>query len=144
VHEVPLAKRALLTLDDEQRFAGQHEEVLLGVLPVVDRHRLAGFETCEVDAELQEIRRALEACALELAEHAAALALPPVRLARVEDEPALSLRNKAVFCGHELRLRDHQSVILPRCVRVGASTRRRERPRTVRDPRRSARIPTAG
>jgi hypothetical protein len=90
VHEVPRAQRTLLALDGEQRFAGKHEAVLLIVLTVVHRHRLAGTEECEVDPELQEIRRALEACALELTD-AATRALPPLRFARVKDEPALPL-----------------------------------------------------
>ena len=107
MQEVPPAKRALLTLDDGQCLAGEHEEVLLVVLPVVHRHRLAGCENGEVDPELHEIGRALEACALELAEHAAPLAFPPLRLARVDDEPALPFRDEPVGGRHELRLGDH-------------------------------------
>jgi hypothetical protein len=75
--------------------------------PVVHRHRLAGLEKREVDPELQEIRRSREAGALELAQDASTLALPPLRLARVEHEPALAVRNKSVLPQHELRLRNH-------------------------------------
>ena len=75
MHEVPPAERTLLALDDGECLASEHEEVLLVVLPVVHRHRLAGLENSQVDADLLEIRCALEARALELAEHAAAL--PP-------------------------------------------------------------------
>jgi hypothetical protein len=49
VHEVPLSKRSLLAFDDEQRFAGQDEEVLLVGFPVVHRHRLPGPEQRDVD-----------------------------------------------------------------------------------------------
>jgi hypothetical protein len=41
-------------LNDECAFAGEDEEVLLRVLAVVHRHRLAGLEDVEVDAELRE------------------------------------------------------------------------------------------
>src|SRR6186997_1484331 len=108
MEEVPLAKRALLALDDGQRLAGEHEEILLVVLVVVHRHRLAGAEDGDVDPELLEIRRALEACALELAEKASALAVPPLGSARVEDEPALSFRDESVLGRNELRLGNHQ------------------------------------
>ena len=56
VHEVPLPQRALLALDDEQRLAREHEEVLLIGLPVVHRHRLARPEHDEVDPDLREVR----------------------------------------------------------------------------------------
>jgi hypothetical protein len=108
VNEVPLAQAALLSLDHQQRLARQHEEVLLVVLPVVHGHRLAGPEQGEVDAELLEIGSALEAGTLELAEDAAALALPPLCVARVEDEPPLPLGDEAVLGLHELRLRGHR------------------------------------
>ena len=95
VDEVPPPERALLTLEDRERLAGEDEEVLLVVLPVVHRHRLAGAEDGDVDPELQEVRCTLEACALELAERAAARAFPPLRLAGVQDEPALPLSGPA-------------------------------------------------
>ena len=104
--EVPLPQRALVALDDRKRLAGEHEEVLLVVLPVVHRHRLAGPENGEVDPELLEIGCALEPRALELAEDAAALALPPLRLAGVDDEPALPLRDATVLGRDELATRE--------------------------------------
>ena len=109
MHEVPLTQRSLLTFYDRQRLARQHEEILLVGLAVIHRHRLAGTENGHVNSELQKISRALEACSFELTEEAATLAVPPLRLARVDDEPALSFRYKAVLCPHELRLRNHQS-----------------------------------
>src|SRR5207249_9181606 len=96
----PPSQPPLFALDDEQRLAGEHEEVLLVVFPVVHRHRFAGPEQGEVDPELEEVGRACEARSLELAEDAAALTLPPLRLARVEDEPALALRDEPVLRRH--------------------------------------------
>jgi hypothetical protein len=107
VHEVPLPERTLLPLDDQQRFAFEDEEILLVVLPVVHRHRLARLEQRQVDPELDEIRSALETRALELAQDPAAAALPPVCLARVDDEPALPFRDKPVLGRDELRLGNH-------------------------------------
>ena len=60
VHEVPLPERPFVALDDQQRLAGKHEEVLLIGLPVVHRHRLAGRQGDEMDADLWELRLAFE------------------------------------------------------------------------------------
>src|SRR6185503_20343057 len=97
-------------------------EVLLVALPVVHRHRLAGPEDGEIDPELLEVERTLEAGALELAEHAAALALPPLRVACAKDEPALSLRDEAVLGAHELRLGRHRPTMPPRMGRQQRTT----------------------
>jgi hypothetical protein len=105
VHEVPGSQLPLLALDDEQCLAGEYEEVLLVGFPVVHRHRLAGLESREVDPELVEVQRAVEAGALELAEGAAPVALPPLRLAGAEDEPALAPRDAPVLGLDELGLR---------------------------------------
>ena len=103
VHEVPLAQRALLSLDDQEGFAGEHEEILLIGLPVVHRHGLARSKHGEVDAELREV-----GLALEPADRGAALGVAPPRLARVDDEPALALRDEAVLGRLELRLGNHE------------------------------------
>src|SRR6476619_7034684 len=124
VDEVPGTQRPLLALDHEHRLAAQHEEVLLVSLPVVHRHRLAGAEDGEIDPELLEVERALEAGALELAEDTAALAFPPLRLACAQDEPALSLRDEAVLGAHELRLGRHRPT-MPRALIVTGGRRRR-------------------
>ena len=58
VEEIPARQRALGAVDDQQALACEHEEVLLRVLTVVHRHRLAGREDVEVDAELREARLA--------------------------------------------------------------------------------------
>jgi hypothetical protein len=55
VHKVPLSQRTPLALDDEQRLAGEHEEVVLIGLPVIHRHRLAWREDVEADPELREV-----------------------------------------------------------------------------------------
>jgi hypothetical protein len=53
---------------------------------VVHRHRLTRREDAEVDPELRETR-----LALELADGWEARPVAPPRLARIQDEPALSL-----------------------------------------------------
>src|SRR3712207_8783479 len=55
VDEVPRSQRALLALDDQERLAGEHEEVLLLGLPVVHAQRLARPEHEQVDADLREV-----------------------------------------------------------------------------------------
>ena len=83
VEEVPLSQRPLLSLDDERARAVEHEERLLTVLAVIHRHRLAGREHVEVEAHLGEAL----AVGLESAELAHG-GVVPLRIARVEDEPA--------------------------------------------------------
>lgn len=102
--EVPRPQRTLLTLDDQQAFAAQDEKVLLARLFVVHRHRHPGRQHVEVDAELLEpcVVLALEATV------GAELVVPPLSLARVDDEPARALRDAAV----EFRLRNHRVSIL--------------------------------
>src|SRR5688500_11279793 len=52
VHEVPLPQRPFLALDDDERLAGEYEEVLLVGFPVVHPDRLAWPEEEQVDSEL--------------------------------------------------------------------------------------------
>ena len=85
VDEVPRLQRTFLALDEEESLAVQDEEVFLLVLAVVPAGRLAGLEHTDVDAELREVDVAFEAC--ERAEDS----FQPARLARVEDEPAVTL-----------------------------------------------------
>ena len=80
MHEVPPPERPLLALDDQQRFPGKHEEVLLIGLPVVHRHRLTGRECDEVDPHLRKLR-----LTLEYAVGAPPLPGAPACLARIED-----------------------------------------------------------
>ena len=91
VDEVPLPQRPLLALDDQHRLAGDDEEVLLVGLPVIHRHRLARPEHADVDPELREVQ-----LALEVAERRAPLGVVPARVAGVEDEPAVRLRDETL------------------------------------------------
>ena len=50
------AFRRLLSFDQEQALTGEHEEVLLRVLAVVHRARLARAQDAETDADLVETR----------------------------------------------------------------------------------------
>ncbi len=103
VHEIPLPERALLPLDDEQRLAREHEEVFLIGLPVVHRHRHARLENAQVHSELREV-----AVALELDDGGAARAVEPLRIARVQDEPAVARRKKPVLGRVEMSFRKHR------------------------------------
>src|SRR6478736_5973006 len=101
VHEVPLPKRPLLALDDEERFARQHEETLLVGLPVVHSHRLTRPEKREIDPELLELRVAV-ARPLDVAQHSTTFALPPLRLPCVENKPTIPLWHEATVGLHKL------------------------------------------
>ena len=50
VEEVPRAERALLALDEQQALAGENEEVLLGLLFVVEAVRLTRLEHGQTDS----------------------------------------------------------------------------------------------
>src|SRR3954469_7916565 len=104
VDEVPRAQGPFLTLDDQQCLAGEDEEILLVGFPVVHRHRLARAEPGQVDPELQEVSGTLDLGAFELAQNASSLSLPPVRVAGIEDEPAVAPRHETVLGRNELRL----------------------------------------
>ena len=100
VDEVPLPERPLFSLDDEKCFTRENQEVFLIGFPVVHRHRLARLEESEVDPELPKPRLALEIAHRDTP-------LPPLRLACVENEPTIALRDKAAFRLDKLRLNDH-------------------------------------
>ncbi len=107
VDEIPLPQRPFLAFDDQERLACEHEEILLIGLPVVHGHRLAGPETGQVDPKLREVRLiTLEA--LELRADTATFAVPPRRLARIEDEPALSCGDEPVLGRLEWRFGNHR------------------------------------
>src|SRR4051794_23609424 len=93
VDEIPPVKPPLLTFDDRDAFAAEHEEVLLLGLPVVRRRHLA----CTSDAERHpEHRKERLRLVLVFAGQRHAPALPglvgPTRLAYVEHEPAAGRR----------------------------------------------------
>ncbi len=102
VDEVPRAEGALLAFDDQQRLAGENEEVLLVRFPVVHRHRLTRPEDPQVDADLREMLLALED-----ADGAATGRGPPWRVAGVDDKPAVLLGHEAVVGRLEGRFGRH-------------------------------------
>src|SRR5215213_2508863 len=88
VDEVPRLETAFLALGDENRLAGDDEEVLLGVLRVVHGARLARLEDVDVDPELVEAR----VLAFEEAGGAELGGVVPVRVTGVQDEPDVAGR----------------------------------------------------
>jgi hypothetical protein len=80
-----------LAVDEQRALAGQHEEVLLHALGVVEAVRLAGLEDADVDPELRELGRLV----LERAVRAERLRRSPCRVLNVDDEPALFGRYEA-------------------------------------------------
>src|SRR4051794_1213353 len=124
VHEVPRLQRPLLALRDQERLAGDHEEVLLVCLPVVHGHRIAGIEHEDVDADLREVRVGVEA------HHPAARpAVVPDDITRVDDEPALALGGESALgllqpgLGHH---RAHRLTDMERSLPVAERPRRPE------------------
>ena len=96
VEEVPCPEEPLLTLDEQRALPGQHEEVLLLRLGVVEAVRLARLQDVESDAQLRE----LECLALEGALRAGRLLLAvfrrqPLGVPHVHDEPAVAGRREA-------------------------------------------------
>jgi hypothetical protein len=116
--EVPCPQTPLLALDDQQRLTRDHEEVLLVGLPAVHRHGLARPEYVDGDPELREWELGL---AVEVAGRAAALAVPPARLAGVQDEPAVAGGDEPVLGRLERRLRNHRRGACP----IAARSRKR-------------------
>ncbi len=102
VDEVPRAEWALLALDDQERLAGNDEEVLLVGLPVVHRHRLSRPEHLDVDPELGEVL-----LPFQIAEGAAARDVVPARRTSIQDVPAVSAGDEPVLGLFEGRLRNH-------------------------------------
>jgi hypothetical protein len=107
MHEVPLPQRPLLALDDQQRLAGQDEEVLLVGFPVVHAHRLARREHIETDSNLRKGRFAFEAQTLS-----SPLLVAPRAVTGVEDEPALPGGHKPSVGLFERRLGNHCGIVL--------------------------------
>ena len=91
VEEVPRAQWTLLTFDDEEALSAEHEKALLSGLLVVHRHRLSRRQDVEVDTEVVE-RRVVSSFEPTVATE---LVVEPRRVAGVDDEPAVALRNPA-------------------------------------------------
>ena len=105
VHEVPLPQRPFLTLEDCERFAGEHQEVLLIGLPVVHRHRLTRAEDGKADSDLREVALTREA-RLEPVPP-----VPPAHLTHVQDEPSRAGREKSAVGRLERSLGNHHRII---------------------------------
>jgi hypothetical protein len=110
-HSRTLGQATLISLDEQQALAGEHEEVLLGVLAVIHAVRLARLQHLDVDAEVGEAD-----VALADARGAERLVMPPRRLERVDDEPALTRRNEPTLGLPERSLADN--AYRTSCVRV--------------------------
>ena len=107
--EVPCLQGPLLLVDDEQRFAGQDEEVLLSRLGVVAAVRLARLQHAERDTELRE---ELEVPTPEGAAVPEGVAVaPPGRVARIDDEPARAVGLEPALGLDELRFLDHAATL---------------------------------
>src|SRR6185295_1729071 len=89
-------------LDEEDALSRQHEEVLLGVLTVIHAARVPGLEQADVHPDFGKAR-----IALEPREPAEDRVLEPLRLARVDDEPALAGGPEAARLLLQLRFRHH-------------------------------------
>ena len=114
VHEIPGAKLPLFILDHEQTLAGEHEEVLLLRLSVVQAARLPGFHHRERDAEVVktlpfDFGTAAEhgTGRLEYAASAERGVRQPRRIAHVDDEPSGGGRRETGADRFEPRLLDH-------------------------------------
>jgi hypothetical protein len=86
-----LPQLPFLTFDEEQALAGEHEEVFLCLLGVVEPVRLAGEQHGDPNPELGE----LGVARLEHATRAEDVVIEPRRVAHVHDEPSLGSRGQA-------------------------------------------------
>jgi aminodeoxyfutalosine deaminase len=107
VDEVPLPQWSLLPLDNCERFAVEHEKVFLIPLPVVQRQPLTRFEHRHRQTELREHR----AGAFEARPLPALFPDTPLRVACVQDEPALAGRQQSVLLLLERRLRNDRNIV---------------------------------
>jgi len=104
VKEIPLPQNSFLAFDHQDARALEHEEGFLGVLAVVHRHLLAGFEHAEVDAEVGE-----PSLPFERAKRAEGSLVAPAGLACVHDKPALAVCDEAVLAHPKWGLGYHPS-----------------------------------
>ena len=91
-----------LLFDDESALAGDDEEVLLGVLAVVEAGGRSGLQDSKVDADLRE-----PCLALEAATGSEARAAHPGSVRGVQHEPADASSNRAAGCAFQTRLVHH-------------------------------------
>src|SRR5215831_3922609 len=140
VEEVPRAQAPFLSFDDQEALAPQDEEILLIRLTVVERARLARLEDVQLEAELRVVSD-LELWSfvgdapvgLETTPRAEDVVQHPCRLAGVEHEPAIALRDEpGTGVGEACFL--HASVPAGHFARFRRPCRSRERSRR-RSPR---------
>jgi hypothetical protein len=105
VHEVPLPQWPLHALDEQQPLTGEHQEILLDILPVVHPNRLTRPEHEQVDPDLGKVRRPLEGERVSTA-----LAVTPSRLAGVHYEPALTAGHESGLGPPQQGFRNRHSV----------------------------------
>jgi hypothetical protein len=97
VHEIPRAQPALLAFHDQQSFARDDEKILLIRLPVIHRHRLARLQYEGIDAELGRVAPLALEVVGDDTDSAAALRVPPLGLAHVQDVPTRSGRGEPML-----------------------------------------------
>ena len=104
VHEVPCVQPSLLALHDQQALARQDEEILLCFLAVVHAARLSGTEDGDVEPELGEAG----VLSLERRVVAQAVAVEPLGISRIDDEPTFAGRKEAGLVPLERSLGNHR------------------------------------
>jgi hypothetical protein len=116
VYEVPCLQPSLLILDHQDAFTGEHEEILLVGLGVVEPARLFGTQYLERESDLGEpLNGQIGAPAqdrrvgLEDASGSERVVGQPRRVAYVDHEPAIGHRRKARAHVFEGGFLDHGS-----------------------------------
>ena len=115
VEVVPRPQRSLLTLDYQRACTGEDEESLLRLLAVVHPQYLAWLKHVDVDPELGK-----PTLTLERAVDAQRAFISPPRLARVQDKPAIHVRDESVP-RHPQRSFGHHISYAGRSSQVGTS-----------------------
>ncbi len=103
MHEIPGLEQSLLPFHDQQDLTCEHEKVLLCLLAVVHAVRFAGPKDADADTELGKANGLALECRIE----PEPFALEPLRVARVDDEPALSGRREPRIGLLERSFRNH-------------------------------------
>lgn len=115
----PASGRSSPAFDDQQRLAGEDQEVLLVGLPVAHPDRIAGPEHEEVDADLGKLR-----VVAERSDTPSTFGREPPDLAGVDDEPSRPGLDDPGARLFERRLRDHRRIIGRACRAPGFPSRR--------------------
>src|SRR5689334_5916798 len=91
---VPLPHHPLLSLHDSQTLTAEHDEPFLGIFGVVVAERLPGLEDVDVNTDARPVGWLGP---VEVAPRAEARNGSPRHLPKVEDEPAFTGRQPALF-----------------------------------------------